>query len=195
MRRAIAAALLAILLAGPLLADGITNGGGGSPTGAAGGDLSGTYPNPTVAKINGSTPGTIVTQNYTQGTWTPTVTASTTPGTPTYTAQVGSYEAIGRQVTARFIVSTSAWAGSPTGSVQIGGLPLTSANVANDFGSCIISNYSATLAGSNFGLEAFISPNTNVATLQSNGGTATSAPAAATVGASLQFIGVCFYHT
>ena len=60
---------------------------------------------------------------YAEGTWTPTVIGSTTPGTQTYAAQTGYYTKIGNRVIADFRVITTALDGAIAGNVLIGGLP------------------------------------------------------------------------
>ena len=69
------------------------------------------------------------------GGWVPTILGSTVAGTPVYVNQVGSYEQIGSQVTARFLVSVSALTGC-TGNALIGGLPVP--NNAVTLGMCSI---------------------------------------------------------
>lgn len=74
-----------------------------------------------------STGGVIDT--YRIGTWTPTLTGSTTNPTPTYVNQTGNYVKIGRLVYVQWNVQVSALTGG-SGSLQVSSFPFTSQNVA-----------------------------------------------------------------
>ncbi len=61
---------------------------------------------------------------YDEGTFTPTIYGSGTAGTPTYTAQSGTYTRIGRSVNCNITIQITAKTGI-AGDVRIGGLPFT----------------------------------------------------------------------
>lgn len=133
---------------------------------------------------------------YVAGGWTPTITTSATVGTPAYTVQLGTYEIIGRQVTARFTIVLSGWTGSPTGNVLVGGLPVASGGAANDNGQCHMTFYSVVgLAASNVGISGIISAATPATiTLEQASNTGTSQPTAAQIGTTPTLSGICNYH-
>jgi hypothetical protein len=69
----------------------------------------------------------MVHPRYQETVWTPTIIGSTTPGTQTYTTQVGTLTRIGRMVIAAGRVTLSGLSG-PAGNVLIGGLPFPGAS-------------------------------------------------------------------
>lgn len=84
-----------------------------------------------IATASEATARGILNLNFDEGTWSPTIGGSSTPGTPTYSAQVGKFQRIGKRVTFEGYVVITAIAGSPAGTVRIGGLPFASANTSN----------------------------------------------------------------
>lgn len=146
----------------------------------------------TALAINTNANGGFAT--YATGTWTPTVTTSGTVGTPAYSVQIGSYEQIGRQVVARFTITLSGWTGSPTGNVSLGGLPVASANVANDYGGCVIGYYSVALLTAGNIMGAIVPPNGTTITLVQNSISTPTNVTAAQFGTTATVIGMCTYH-
>jgi hypothetical protein len=170
-------------------------------SGGTGGDLSATggtskflRQNTAGAVVDVVQPAMADISDYAQGTWTPTLTG-TTSGSWVLSTAVGSYEKIGRQYTVRFDIVASS-ASSPVGNIQIGGLPATAANVANDNGYCFI-QYQAALTNSasytTFG--GIISPNTAVIAVQEQGsGVAGQAAAVGRAGATVNIAGFATFH-
>ena len=74
--------------------------------------------------------------DYEEGTWTPIITASTTPGTHTYGTQSGTYTKIGREVTAYFSIILTALDAAIDGAIRLGTLPYTCA--ATSYGAGVL---------------------------------------------------------
>jgi len=69
--------------------------------------------------------------DYEEGTWTPTISGSSTAGTGTYTTQNGRYTKRGNQVTVSAYINWTAHTG--TGNMLLSGLPFTVLNASNVF--------------------------------------------------------------
>lgn len=171
-----------------------SKGGAGTITGALKGSGAGVVSQAACADLSNG--GTACSQTYSASTWVPAITTSGTTGTPAYTVQVGSYEQIGRQITVRFNITLSSWSGSPTGNIQISGLPLTSTATANDYGICHVGAYVVTgLPASNFGIGGVVLPSSNLITIFTYASTTDTSITAAQFGATGFVAGMCSYRT
>ena len=104
-----------------------------------------------------------ILDDYEEGTFTPTIVGTTVAGAGTYTTQVGTYTKIGRLVNFQIYLNWSAHTG--TGDMNIGGLPVTSANTADVIHPVSFYHTTLTLSTSNI-LLGFININSTSITLR-----------------------------
>jgi hypothetical protein len=87
--------------------------------------------------FNGDTAAANELDDYEEGTFTPTITGSTTTGAATYTIRSGIYTKVGRLVTYTMYLNWSG--GTGTGNLLISNLPFTVANISNNYHSATFS--------------------------------------------------------
>lgn len=132
--------------------------------------------------------------DYEEGSWTPTITATGGASGQTYAVQVGRYVKVGKMVTAQFQVQFSN-AGTLTGSVQIGGFPFTSENTSDMYSTLMINQF-ANLATAVVWLFGYIGPNVSAGNLNimTAAATAGSAMVQGNVANNTQFVGSVTYY-
>jgi hypothetical protein len=89
------------------------------------------------AKVYGATPG-----DQEEGTWTPTLGATVTNGTHTYSLQAGQYSRRGNAIRATGVITISAKDAAMSGALQIQGFPFISENITNGYVIGSIGHYS-----------------------------------------------------
>lgn len=111
--------------------------------------------------------------DYEEGTFTPTVRGGGTPGTGTYTTQIGRYTKVGRLVTVSVSLAWTNITGA-TGGLQFGGLPFTSANTTGSYDGisiAYVSNIASTVGTVLYGLVEFGSTVVTMTQTPTGGGT------------------------
>ena len=94
--------------------------------------------------------------DYEEGTWTPTITATTNDHT--YTTQVGLYTKIGRAVHLQaFIVINSA--GTTSGNVQFTNFPFTTDATTNAYGAACFGEMESLGIAANSSVHGYVPPN------------------------------------
>ena len=97
--------------------------------------------------------------DYEEGTWTPTYTATgTNPSSVTYNIQVGRYIKIGHQVVAQCRIRTNGSLTQGSGALYVSGLPFNSKSVTQLFGGAII-HYTQNWADNNAPSRAYQNAN------------------------------------
>jgi hypothetical protein len=86
--------------------------------------------------------------DYEEGTWTPVIAGSVTPGTYDLAASISTYTKIGRQVTVSALITTAgSFAGGGTGDFTITGLPFSKSADQRAFAAVAIGGMSYTAGG------------------------------------------------
>jgi len=140
--------------------------GGATPSGSGSGI---TFPATQSASTDANT-----LDDYEEGTWTPIIFGSAgSAGAQAYSSQFGRYIKIGRFVLLTGYLTLSN-KGSWTAAVKIGGFPFTVTNESASYSAHAFYYTSVTLPASNFGLGAYVVPNSTQAQLFTSNNTGTT---------------------
>jgi hypothetical protein len=176
--------VLPIVQGGDTVKVSVANLTAGRAVAMAGGSFTDNITQSTAAKginFTANTPAAGMTSQllnwYEEGTFTPTISGSTTAGTGTYNAQVGVYTKVGKIVNVQIYINLASHTGA--GDITITGLPFTSVSGANSYGSVTIGYLdNCTLTALNYPL-GIISPGVtyiNLVQSPTGGGALTAVP-------------------